>query len=169
MQLAVGLLGGLGGTGAAAAGAGVAAAGTGISAASILSGVATIGGVLSTIGAGKAQANAYKDQAFHAELEGKNEQAQGVQRNTQMKRELMRVLGENTVAAAAAGLDLGQGIASDQAVNAKTQAAQEITIDRATADARRAMYKARAAGYRRMAKEAKSASVFSAISSVVQG
>jgi hypothetical protein len=170
MQLAVGLLGGLGGgagagaaaTGAAAAGAGAAAAGGGISAMSILSGAASIAGILGTIGAGNAQARSYKDQAFHAELEGENETAQAVQRQTGFKRELMRVLGENAVGYAAAGIDLGAGVSQDAAGAAKQRASEELSIDRATADARRAMLKARAAGFRRMAKEAKSAAMITA-------
>lgn len=151
--------------GGAAAGAAGAAAGAsgGLSALSILSAGASIAGILGTIGAGNAQANSYKDQAFQAKLEGENETAQGIQRQTGLKRELMRVIGENDVSFAAAGLDLGSGIAADARRSASERASQEISIDRSTADARRAMYIARASGFRRMAREAKSAALFGAI------
>lgn len=160
MQLAAGLAAKIFGGGAAAATG--AAAGGGISAMSILSGAASLGGILATIGAGKAQAAGYKDQAFRSKLEAQSEVAQGIQRRTGLKRELLRVIGENSVSAAAAGLDLGAGLAAENRDTASDLAGRELSIDRETQDARRAMLMAQAAGYRRMAKEAKRTAMFQA-------
>lgn len=151
-----------GGTAAAAgtAAAGTAAAGglfgTGISATAILQGVATIGGTLATLSAASAKAQSYKAQAEETEIEAVADDTQGLQRQTQMKRELLRVLGENTVSAAASGIDLGSGLAADVNADASSRAARELSIDRAQQDARRAMFRARAAGFRQLAKNAKS-------------
>ena len=170
MQFIPALFAGLTGSGAAA-GAGVAAGATatGFSAASILSGVATIGGALATLGAAKSQSNSYKAAAQETETEAVAADTQAVQKQTQMKRELMRVLGENSVTAAAAGLDLGSGIAADTNADAEAKAATEITIDRSSQDARRAAFRARAAGLRSQAKSAMSAGLFNAFGQVAGG
>jgi hypothetical protein len=138
-----------------AGGTTAAAAGSGLSAASILQGAATIGGVLASIGAGKAQAESYKAQAFEAELERENENAQHVQRASAFKRELLRIVGENDVSYAAAGIDLSAGAPADARQEQQSRVASEISIDRATTDARMAMLKARAASLRRLARNAR--------------
>lgn len=152
-------------TAAATVGSAVTGA-TGFSASSILSGAATIGGALATLGAAKQQSDSYKAQAAETEIEAVASDTQAIQKNTAMKRELMRVLGENSVTAAAAGLDLGSGIAADAAQDAKARAASEISIDRSTQDARRAMLRARSAGLRSMARSAKRAGAFQAFGQV---
>jgi hypothetical protein len=165
------LFAGLGGTAAAAGGAAATAGlfGTGLSAASILSGVATVGGVLATLGAANAQADSYNNEAAQTQLDAVTSDTAAVQKNTAMKRELMRVLGENAVTAAASGIDVGSGIAADQAYQAKATAATEISIDRSTQDARRAMFRARAAGLRQMAASAQSAGMWTAFGQLAQG
>lgn len=145
---------------------GAAAAGTGITASGILSGIATVGGVLAALGAGQAQAESYKAQAFTSDMEAENEKGQSLQRTTAMKRELARILGENDVAFAAAGIDISGGIAEEARGSAEKRAAQEISIDRSMADSKAAMLKANAATYRSMAKKAKSASIFNAFAAL---
>jgi len=99
---------------------------------------------LGQIGAGQAQASATRDQAVEAKLQAGQEQVGTVQRQTAMKRELARVLGNNDVAFAAAGVDLAGGIAEDTAIAAKERAASEISIDQRDADFRAALLKMRA-------------------------
>jgi hypothetical protein len=154
--------------GISSAGTAVTAA-TGLSAASILSGAATIGGVLSTVGASNAQSQSYKAEAAQVGLESDAADTASLQKNTAMKRELLRVLGENSVTAAAAGIDVGSGVAAESANLAKSTAATEISIDRSAQDARRAMMRARAAGLRGMASNAKRAGAFSAFGQLAQG
>lgn len=157
------LVSGLFGTGAAAGGA---AAGTGLSASSLLSGIATVGGVLAAMGAGNAQAESYKAQAFTSDMEAENEKAQSLQRTTAMKRELARILGENDVNYAAAGIDLSGGVAAEARQTAEKRAAQEISIDRSMADAKKAMLKAQAATYRRLASQARTTGFLNAIAAL---
>lgn len=164
MQFVAGLF-----TSGAAAGGATAAAGTGFSLAGLLQGGATVMGALASIGAGRAQAASYKSQAAETELEATADQTQSLQKQTAMKRELLRVLGENDVASAAAGIDLGSGLAAQTAYDVKSRAATEIAIDRATADARQAMFRARAAGLRQMAKDAKRTAGYAAFGQLAQG
>lgn len=126
----------------------------GSTALSVLQGAAGVGSMLTAIGTGQQTAASYRDQAAVADAEGTNEQIKGLQRQTEMKRQLAKVLGENDVAFAAAGVDIGAGIAAEGRQTAETRAASELTVDRSIVDARVAMQRARAAGYRRMASSA---------------
>jgi hypothetical protein len=160
----------LGGLKAAGAAAGAASGGSGLfSASSLLSGVATAGGVLAAIGAGRAQSESYKAQAFTSKMEADNEQVAGLQRQTAMKRELARILGENDVNYAASGIDLSGGVAKEARDTAEAQAAREINIDRSMTDAKRGMLRAGAATYRRMAKQAKTTGFFNAVTAGATG
>lgn len=154
--------------GVKAASAGLTAA-TGLSASTLLSGVATAGGVLAAMGAGRAQAESYKAQAFTTDMEAENEKVAGLQRTTAMKRELARILGENDVNYAAAGIDLSGGVAKEARDTAEARAAQEINIDRSMTDAKRGMLRANAASYRRMARQAKTTGFLNAISAAGEG
>jgi hypothetical protein len=167
MQFIPALFAGMTGTAATATAA--TAATTGLSWSSILSGVATVSGVLGTLGAASAQADSYNREAQQTDLESVASDTQAVQKQTAMKRELMRVLGDNTVTAAASGIDLGSGLAAETAQNAKATAATEISIDRNTQDARRAMFRARASGLRSMASSARTAGTISAFGQGAQG
>lgn len=180
MTFLVPILGLFGGTAAAGATAGAAAtataataatgaaAGFSSTAATILGGLATFATVVSQIAGGNEEAESYKTKAFEADMDAKNEKAEGLQRTTAMKRELARILGENEVAFAAAGIDLAGGISESSAATEERRAAQEISIERATAEQRSAMLKARASGYRRMAKQARQKGVLQAFGTGAQ-
>lgn len=154
MQLAVAALAKVGGLLAGAFGGGGAAAGAAGTSA-FLTGAQTIASVLGavgTIGAGMASAQASRDQADQAILQAGQEKVETTQRQTQMKRTLLQVLGENDVAFASAGIDISSGIAQQARQTASKRAADELTIDRRDSDFRRALLKMRAQGYRRQAK-----------------
>ncbi|WP_321337906.1 hypothetical protein [Breoghania sp.] len=139
-------------TGAAAAGSSL---GLGSTATLILKGVAGVTSVLSGLAASNAQAAAYDMQARDADRQAVDEKSQGFQRQTVLKRELLRALGENDVQYAAAGIDLSGGVAKDNRDALETRATQELSIDRSDTDARIAMHKARAAGFRDLSGRSK--------------
>lgn len=153
MELAISALSSIfGGGGAAAAAAATTAAATGTAAGLTFGQIfATTLSALGTLGAAAASASASRQQADQADLQAGQEQVQAQQRETQMKRSLLNVLGQNDVTFAAAGIDLGQGIAQQTANTAKKEAMQQISIDRSDADFRSALYRARASGLRRQA------------------
>lgn len=171
VQLAIGALakvfGGVAASGAASAGAatagGLGSFLTGSSGLSILNGVATAAGVMSTLAAGKAEAAGYRTQAAQADFDAKQEQVDGVRRTTRLKQALLQALGENDVAYAASGIDLGTGVAANNRANAEKLAATEISIDRNTTDARSAMLRGRSAAYLKLASSAQSGALFKAI------
>ena len=150
------------GAGAAASTAGT-AAGISSGVLTALQGVSALLGVMGAIGQGQAQADTLNQQAAEADLQSGQEQVQGQQRQNNMRRELARVLGQNDVTYAAAGVDLAGGIATDQAANAKKAAATEISIDQQDTDFRRALYRQRAQGLRRQASSVQTASMLSAL------
>lgn len=153
------------GTAATAAG-GATAAGSG--ALTALQGFSTALQVLGGIGAGAAAARASEQQADQADLESGQEQLAGVQRQTKMRRELARVLGQNEVAYSAAGIDLTQGVAADSAARAKQQAASEISIDQQDTDFRRSLYRMRAQGLRQRARSERGGALLGALVPVAQ-
>lgn len=165
MELAVSALGAMFGGGAAAGGAaaGGAAAGGGLAAAagagstgmSIAQGLSTIASIVGTVSGGFQKKDSYDLQAGAANLEADREKTAGVRRTTDLKQELLRVLGNNDVSFAAAGIDISGGIAGDARAAAEKRAATEISIDRSDTDARIAARKAQAAGYRRLGKAAR--------------
>lgn len=159
----LGLAGASGAGAAAATGAAAAGAGMGSGALAALSGISTVFKVLGGIGAGKAADFQAQQQAVQTELQAGQEQLQSVQRQTSMKRELLRVLGQNDVTYAAAGIDLSAGVAQDAAASATKRASEEISIDQQDTDFRRALYRMRASGQRQAGKDAKRASLVSAI------
>lgn len=188
MQLALGALGSIGsaltGGGAAAASAasavGTAAAGgatavasSGFSIGGILKGVISGVSALASLSQTDAQAEQFEAQAFSAEQQAQDERAQGLQRTSEIKRQMNRALGENAVKFAAAGIDLSGGVADDNARSIEDRATDEISIDRADTDARRAVLRARAAGYRRTASRTRSVGRLTALTgfgaSLVQG
>jgi hypothetical protein len=173
MQLAIGALGkvlgtvGLSGVSTGApvvAGAVPVVANTATSALlTAFQGISTVIGVLGQIGAGQAQADQLNQQAGEADLQSGQEQLQGQQRQNRMRRELARVLGQNDVTYAAAGIDLSGGVAKDQAQTAKQQAASEISIDQQDVEFRRALYKQRALRLRQSANDAVGGSMLKAL------
>lgn len=149
MELALGAIAKVGGLlfGGGGAAAGATSAGLG-GASTLLSALQAVG----TIAGGLAAAGASKDMAAQTELQAGQEKVESTQRQTQMKRSLLSVLGENDVAFAAAGIDISGGIAQQARQTANRRAADELTIDRRDSDFRRALLKMRAQGYRKQAK-----------------
>lgn len=158
MQVAVAALGkvfaGLG-LGGSVVGPGIAGANTilsgGTAAAGGLQGLTTAISALATIGSGLSGAAESRQLADQAELQDGQEQVQAAQRQAQMKRSLLEVLGNNDVTFAAAGIDISSGIAQSARADASKRASQELSIDRQDTDFRRALHRMRAQGYRRRA------------------
>lgn len=138
-------------TAAAAGGvAGTAAASS--TALTILQGATSVFGALSAIGAGSAAADQANAQAFQAENEVVAEEARGLDRSTRLKRSLARVVGDNTVNFAAAGIDISSGIAAEDRQEQTRRAVSELNIDRADTERQQAALRARGAGLRGQAR-----------------
>lgn len=165
------LFGAIGGAAAPAAAAAVpAVAGAttgGFSALSILSGAASVIGAFGQMQAANAQAENLNQQAKQVDLDAERESNLGMQRRTAIKRELLTVLGENEVNAAAAGIDLGAGIVQDMNQSAENTSAQELTIDRADQDYRTAQKRAQAHSLRSQASSVRKAGALSAFGGVL--
>lgn len=154
-----------GGGGAAAAGG--AAAGGGFSLGGLLSGIGSVFSAFAAIQQGEIEAQNSIMQAREAEFDETQEQAEGLRSTTALKRELAKAIGENDVAFAAAGIDIGFGVAAQGRATAEKDAATEINIDRSTTDARRASLRARAAGFYRNADLIRSAAGMRAFSGIL--
>lgn len=170
MQVAVAALGTLFGGGGAAAGAGAAAAGTaaaaggfGSTALTVLKGVTATIGVLGQIGAANAAAQASEDEAIRADLQAGQEKVDATNQQTQMKRELMRILGENEVSAANAGIDISAGIAQQANSAAKREAQTNLTVSRNDQEFQSALFRLRARGFRRKADSQRQAGLLHAL------
>lgn len=143
-----------GGLASAAATTAGGAAAAGSTALQILQGVASAVAAIGAVGTGISAMSASNEAADQAELQSGQEQLQATQRQTSMKRELLRILGENDVAFAAGGVDVGAGgIAEQSRAAARREAATEINIDRDNDEYRRALLKVRARGLRRRGGE----------------
>jgi hypothetical protein len=140
--------------GAAATGAATTAA-SGISLGSILQGAATVLGVIASIGAGNAEADKLNLQAQDAEREVPLENLQGIERRTSIKKALAQQLGDQSVAYAGSGLDLGFGTATQARTDAIREADTALTTDTGTQQTRVARLFERATDYRSQAKQAK--------------
>lgn len=147
---------------AATAGTAATGAATMSTALSIMAGVASAVGILGTLSTADANARSFEMQATQNDLQTGQEQLASTQRQTVMKRELLRVLGENDVAIAAAGIDLGGGVAENSRAQAKKDAARELGFERDDAELRRAMLKAKSRGLRLKAQNTRSASLLDA-------
>jgi len=174
MQMAIAAIGkvftGLGLSGASGAAAGGAATATGAvtgsGALAAFQGISTVLKVLGGLGAAAASARADNQAADQTDLQAGQEQLLGEQRKTKMSRELARVLGSNQVAYAAAGIDLTQGVAAENAAAAKQRAASEISIDQQDTEFRRALYRMRASGLRDRARSTKGGALLTALGDV---
>lgn len=144
-----------GATAAGAIGAGAATAASGISLASILQGAATVLGVIASIGAGNAEAEKLNMQADDAVREVPLENLQGIERRTSIKKALAQQLGDESVAYAGSGLDLGFGTATQARTDAIREADTALTTDTGTQQTRVARLFERATDYRSQAKQAK--------------
>ena len=151
----------------AATGAATGAAATATSGFSAATAFSTALQVLGGLGAGLAAKNQAEDMARQTELQSGQEQNAAVQRQTQMKRQLMQVLGENDVTFASAGIDIsGGGIAQSSAAAAKKRAGDEISIDRSDTDFKRAMLRMRASGQRAQGRSAMGGALLGALGTV---
>ncbi|MEP1571583.1 MULTISPECIES: hypothetical protein [Stappiaceae] len=169
MQVAFAALGSLFGGGGAAAGAGAAAAGTaaaaggfGSTALTVLQGVTATISALGQIGAGNAAAQASEDEAIRADLQAGQEKVDATNQQTQMKQELMRILGENEVAAANAGIDISAGIAQQANSATKRDAQTNLTVSRNDQEFQSALFRLRAKGLRRKADSQRQAGLLNA-------
>lgn len=156
------------GAGAVTAGAAGAAATTGLSSTvlSILSGIATATGVLGTLASARSESQLLQAQASETELQAGQERLGFAHRQILRQKALSGILGENRVAAAAAGIDLQGGIVADQERKVKQDALDDLTIDREDDQMRRAMLKARAANLRSRSREAGQAGLLKAFGQV---
>ena len=165
------------GAGLASAGAGLtglgttlgAAGGVGSLATGILGGTATAFSALSSLRAGQQQRDAYRQQATDAQLEATNEELQGQRREIGLKNELSSKLGSISSAYAAAGIDLSYGAAETASSTAGTKADQELSMDRATTEMRKARLNQRGGSYLGMAREARASSILQAAGQAAAG
>lgn len=132
----------------------------------ILQGLATATSVLGTLSGARAEQEGLLLQATQTDLEAGQQQLESQNRQVKMKRELLTVLGQNRVTAAAAGIDLQGGLAQSQEIEQKTAATREISIEREDDQFKRAMLRARASGLRSRARDAGTAGLFKAFGTV---
>ncbi len=154
------------GTGAAAGGTAIASASTVLA---TLQGVATTVSVISTIAGTLFKASATQDQAKQAEMQGTQTKIESLDRQTRMKRELLKALGANDVRFAAGGTRGGQGIALSTARQSQNDTTREISIERANSNFRTALYRARAQGLRRKAGTELFTGLLGAVGTGIQG
>ena len=165
------------GAGLASAGAGLtglgttlgAAGGVGSLATGILGGTATAFSALSSLRAGQQQRDAYRQAATDAQLEATNEELLGQRREIGLKNELSSKLGSISSAYAAAGIDLSYGAAETASSTAGTKADQELSMDRATTEMRKARLNQRGGSYLGMAREARASSILQAAGQAAAG
>ena len=136
---------------AATTAATTAAATTSSSVLNILSGISTAASILGTIGSGIEGARQANTAAMEATLDEGQQQLQSAQRQADIKRALLKTIGENQVSFAAAGIDVSGGAAASVRQDANKQASRDLSIERRDDDYRRAMLRARARGYRQAA------------------
>lgn len=160
---------GLGLTSAATVGTGVAGQAVGASAiggvtaasggswlTTILQGGATALGALGTIRAANTKADAYNLQAKDAEFDATSEAIAGTKRQTQLRRSLLKTLGERDVAYAAGNIDLTFGTPQAAREGAVDETNAAITRDQSQTETRMARLRERAANLRRLAQDARS-------------
>lgn len=147
---------------ATAATAATTAAGLGSTALGILKGGASVLSILGGLQAANAKSDEYKAAAAEADAQKITEQAQGLQRTTALKRELLSSVGESDVAYAASGVDISSGVAAEARDYAGKRADQEIMIDQADTEGRISSLDARKKAYKRMARGARIGGLLSA-------
>ncbi len=147
-----------------------AAAGSGLSWGTILSGTMqglSLGtSVLSKIAAGNAAASETELMVIQNEMAEDREKVLGEQQQTSMKRELARVLGQNQVAAANAGIDISAGITQQANAAAKKAAQTQMSIARSDSEFQSAMYRLKAQGLRTKADNQRSAGLLGAFGDI---
>jgi hypothetical protein len=113
--------------------------------------------------ASESQAQSFEFQAHEAEDQQAAKTNEGVADVTTLKVALLKAIGENDVAFASAGIDLGFGIAADRRAKLTADNASDIDISRQQTDAEKAMLRARAANYYRLAADTRSQGQLKAI------
>jgi hypothetical protein len=169
---ATGVGAGLASAGASLTGLGTtlgAAGGVGSLATGILGGTATAFSALSSLRAGQQQRDAYRQAATDAQLDATNEELLGQRREIGLKNELASKLGSISSAYAAAGIDLSYGAAETASSTAGTKADQELSMDRATTEMRKARLNQRGGSYLGMAREARASSILQAAGQAAAG
>lgn len=160
MHLALAAVGKVVGTGlAGAAGSG----GFASTALTVLQGASAALGVIGQLGASNASAQAAEDAAVQADLQAGQEKVEATNQQTQMKKELMRILGENEVAAANAGIDISAGVAQQANATAKRDAHTSLTVSRNDQEFQSALYRLRSNGLRQKAKSQRQAGLLNAV------
>jgi hypothetical protein len=152
-----------GGATSLAAGTAAAAGGIGSTLLTILSGVASVASVAGTLQAAQSNSTEAFANAVQANVQAGQSQVGTEQQATTLKRELVKVLGENDVAIAAAGIDLSGGIAATSRANANKDTVEQLSISRQDDEMRRALLKARANGYRAQAASYQTGGLLAAI------
>jgi hypothetical protein len=133
-------------TGATAtAGASAAGAGSLLGASQFASGLKLLAG----IGSGVASFAQAQGEASQTMLQAGQEQVAAQQRSLRAKRQLAGVLGDNKATFAAAGIDIGQGIAAQDSATQTARTDDELSIDRRDTDFRRELLRLRAKNIRR--------------------
>ena len=105
--------------------------------------------LLSGIGSGLAGMAQSRNEAAQVELQAGQEQIKQESRTAAARRQLAAVMGENRTSFAAAGIDLTQGIAAQDAATQRQRSDDEISIDRRESDFQRELLRLRARNTRR--------------------
>lgn len=153
-SLAIEGLGAAAAAGSAATGLSSILGGVG-TAASILSGTTSVLSAMRTMAAGE-------EKAAEIDAQAMDDRIAGVSRRTRFKREALDILGQNDVAAAAAGIDLAYGQAADQRARTWEDLTRESQIDRQQEEAR-------LLGYRRASRRARSSGQLSGFLQLGEG
>ena len=142
---------------AGAATTAVGAAGSALGGGSFLTSLLQGGmGVLGAMGAmreGDASARTAMEQSAEATANSQQETLAGMQRQGNLRRQLLADQGMRDVQAAASGIDLSFGTPALARDQANDDAARALAIEGSSAAARSAQFSAKAAGYQRLASE----------------
>lgn len=170
---------GIGGT-AAAAGTAAATAGTVATTAatssigwgSILSGAlaggASLVSAMATMRQGQAQTDDYFNKSADALTDARSEDINAIGRQTGLKQDLLKSIGERDVAYAASGIDLSFGTPVQARLEVADDAARAIGDDSAATDMRVSRLKERAANYRLLGYEASKAARAKATGTILE-
>lgn len=131
---------------------------------SLLQGGATVLSVMGGLRAAQEQAAAREGQAADARLEAAMEGTRGIERRTQIQRQMLEDLGARDVAYAASGVDLSFGTPASARNDAVADANAALSTDAETENIRRNRLLTRSAMYRSMAEDARAGGTLRAIS-----
>lgn len=161
----------LGGALATSAGASMAAGGGLLSSffsspvLSILTGATSAVSAIQSLQQGNLKAQDAEFKAAVTRNEAMGAQAEGLAKKSAINRELLKTLGEDDVAYAASGVDLGSGAAAGARSHAISLAADEASMNDASTRARVTGYEAQALNYDRMSRQYRSGAMLGALAS----